>query len=154
MSLPGVLATLPPGSELVEIPLRDERLPAVYKIPDHPKVAHPPGAKMDIYLLVEDPNDSKLSRRFADAEKMEFPVSTEKSVVAAGEYFLIVYPSLCSSWVKASRLWVNALLFCVALRTAKAILQKTLSSCTSCIREYPPFIHALLFIYLQERYIV
>ena len=90
MSLPGVLATLPPGSELVEIPLCDERLPAVYKIPDHPKVAHPPGAKMDIYLLVEDPNDSKLSRRFADAEKMEFPVGTEKSVLAAGEYCFMV----------------------------------------------------------------
>ena len=90
MSLPGVHATLPPGSELVEIPLRDERLPAVYKIPDHPKVAHPPGAKMDIYLLVEDPNDSKLSRWFADAEKMEFPVGTEKSVLAAGEYCFMV----------------------------------------------------------------
>ena len=90
MSLPGVLATLPPGSELVEIPLRDERLPAVYKIPDHLKVAHPPGAKMDIYLLVEDPNDSKLLRRFADAEKMEFPVGTEKSVLAVGEYCFMV----------------------------------------------------------------
>ena len=90
MSLPGVLATLPPGSELVEIPLRDERLPPVYKIPDHPKVAHPPSTKMNIYLLVEDPNDSKLSRRFADAEKMEFPVGTEKSVLAAGEYCFMV----------------------------------------------------------------
>ena len=90
MSLPGVLATLPPGSELVEIPLRDERLPPVYKIPDHPKVTHPPGARMEIYMLVEDPNDSKLSRRFADAEKMEFPVGTEKSVLAAGEYCFMV----------------------------------------------------------------
>ena len=45
---------------------------------------------MNIYLLVEDPNDSKLSRRFADAEKMEFPVGTEKSVLAAGEYCFMV----------------------------------------------------------------
>ena len=90
MSLPSALAMLPPGSELVEIPLHDERLPPVYKIPDHPKVAHPPGAKMNIYLLVEDPNDSKLSCQFADAEKMEFPVGTEKSVLAAGEYCFMV----------------------------------------------------------------
>ena len=90
MFLPGVLATLPPGSELVEIPLCNERLPPVYKIPDHLKVAHPPGAKMNIYLLVEDPNNSKLLCRFADAEKMDFPVGTEKSILAAGEYCFMV----------------------------------------------------------------